>query len=233
MDFHGRVIQSVALTDLLDAIYWADQSIRNGQGFSHTAYGYETHLPPDVRERLVHAGNPTAEVIRFQPDYLVTQVAGPKTEILKLEYKTTTTPRYTAGERQWNIGQIEAGPWEYYLRLGSEGQRIALFIYCSFHSRPLLCDFPTEEWQVSLRQRVRATQTGSSTDYYNLELTKLRTFSQFMTEEFGVPRNTSDPLLKNVLSHVKAESRLQTRHDRNSPFHGDAAHETGFNWEIP
>ncbi|MYC48367.1 MAG: hypothetical protein F4X45_08585 [Chloroflexi bacterium] len=225
--------QSVALTDLLNDNYWACSSIQNEQGFNHTAYGYETHLPTEVRDRLLQTDDPTALAIRFAPDYLVTQVAGSASEILKLEYKTTTTPRYSTGDRQWNIGQIEADPWEYYLRLRNAGERLALFIYCSFHSRPLLCDYPITEWQESTRQKVRATQTGSSTDYYNLDLTQLRTFSQFMAEEFGVHTGISDPLIRNVLASVQIHPLLQTRHDTRSPCHEDLDYATGFNWEIP
>ena len=131
------------------------------------------------------------------------------------------------------IGQVEADPWEYYLRLTKQGERIALFIYCAFHPRPLLCDFPTENWAGSPRQQVRSTKTGSQTDYYNLDLTKLRTFHQFMADEFGVPTETSTPLLRAVLNTVKSDPRLQTRHDPNSQLSGKPDYETGFNWQSP
>ena len=233
MAFKRRLDQSVALTDLLDAIYWVNPSIREGQGFRHTAYGYETHLPEEVRERLIQTNDPMAQTIRFQPDYLITQVTGGGTEFLKLEYKTTTTPRYSERDQQWHIGQVEADPWEYYLRITKQGERMALFIYCAFHPHPLLCDFPTGDWEISPRRQVRSTQTGSYTDYYNLDLKKLRTFHQFMADEFGVPIETSTPLLRTVLDKVKSDPRLQTRHDPNSGLFGNPDYETGFNWRIP
>ena len=233
MAFQRRRDQSVALTDILDEAYWASPSIREWQGFRHTPYGYETHLPEEVLERLIQTRDPMAQDIRFQPDYLVTQVTGEGAEFLKLEYKTTTTPRYSEGNQQWNIGQVEADPWEYYLRIMEQGQRMALFIYCAFHPRPLLCDFPAADWICSPRRHVRSTLTGSQTDYYNLDLTRPRTFDQFMADEFGVPTEVSAPLLRVVLDAVKAEARLRTRHDPNSPLFENPDYGTGFNWQIP
>ena len=169
--------------------------------------------------------------IRFQPDALVQhRDAGEDTYIL-IEYKATTTPRYSFRNLQWDRGQIEADPWEYYLRQIQAGERLAILNYCSFHSRPLLCDYPTADWQVGGRQTVSRTATGSGTDFYNTDLRMMRPFEQFMEDEFGVPQDASLQLIRDGLAAVLNTPLLQTTHDPNSRHFGSTEHETGFNWD--
>ena len=151
---------------------------------------------------------------------------------LFLEYKATTTPRYTFREQQWNRGQIEADPWENYLRRVKDGQRLAILNYCSYHPRPLLCDFVKPEWQVTHRREVGYTEDGSWTDFYNTDLNLMRTFEQFMLDEFGVPIEVSLPLIRNALGAALLHDRLKTKHSRRNPKYRDYLKSyTGFNWE--
>lgn len=231
--FQSRLEQADSLVELLRDGYWSNPAIRQGHGFLHAGYGYETHVPEEMRSLLIERDDPTARAIRFKPDFLVTQSAGTRQEVILLEYKTTTTPRYNLGERQWDIGQLEADPLEYYLHLAREGNRLAVLIYCSYHPHPLLCDYPTEEWMRQGRRRVGSAGTGSGTDYYNMDLRPIRSFPRFMSEEFGVPEGTSNPLLRRVLEMIRAHPRLQTRHAGRSPYYNDPNYRTGFNWQIP
>ena len=226
----ARVAQAESFVNIMLQHYWTSETVAQGHGFQHEPHGYEHDVPAHERDQLRYRYDQAAFDIRFRPDALVIQQsAGQETYIL-IEYKTTTTPRYSFRAEQWNRGQIEADPWEYYLRRIAEGERLAILNYCSFHSRPLLCDYPTRQWQVGQRQQVGSTVTGSRTDYYNTNLQMMRPFEQFMEEEFGVLEAVSMPIIRQALEAILGDPRLQTQHDRNSEYHGSASHGTGFNW---
>ena len=225
-----RVAQAESFVGIMLGHYWTSEAIAQAHGFQHEPHGYEHDVPAQEREQLRYRYDQAAFDIRFRPDALVIQQGAGQGTYVLIEYKATTTPRYSFRAAQWDRGQIEADPWEYYLRRIVEGERLAILNYCSFHSRPLLCDYPTRQWQVGQRQRVRSTVTGSRTDYYNTDLQMMRPFEQFMEEEFEVPEAVSMPLIRQALEAILGEPRLQTQHDRNSGHHGSARHRTGFNW---
>ena len=226
--FERRRQQADRLIELFETEYWGQPSIAETRGFIHESHGYETHQSPQVREFLrTRHDDATAKSIRFRPDFLLLVMKGGGNGVTMLEYKSTTTPRYTAGPAQWDQGQIEADPWEYYGQLIRSGNRLALLNYCSYHSRPLLCDFPSEEWVMGGRQRVGHTVRGSRTDYVNIDLLKIRTFEEFMDEEFGVAREVSSPLVHRILKKARLDPLLQTQHDSRSP---NADKTTGWNW---
>ena len=226
-----RVAQSDSLVQIILEKYWTAEQIADGFGFRHEPNGYEHIVPEDERLALRHRYDEEALHIRFRPDALLFQGGKEEGSYLLIEYKATTTPRYTFRSLQWDRGQIEADPWESYLRLIKNGQRLAILNYCSFHPRPLLCDYPKVQWQDGDRQRVGHTRTGSRTDYYNTDLRLMRTFDKFALDEFGVPQEISLPLIRNALTAILAKPLLQNRHDRNSPFFRSQSHRTGFNWE--
>ena len=199
--------QANALIEIVQDSYWSHATIE-GYGFLWDGYGHETHRTHGMR-----------------------LTSNARQEGILLYYKTTTTPRYRAGDKQWNIGQVEADQWERYMRLIGEGNKMALLIYCSYHSRPLLCDYPIQNWVVADRRRVMSTTRGSGTDYCNIDLTKLRTFGRFMADEFGVPEAVSNPLIGSVLEQAKGNPLLQTTHHERSDMHGREDRRTGFNWE--
>lgn len=225
-----RVAEADAFVNVMLGHYWRTEAIARELGLQHEPQGYEHFVPEHEREQLRHRYDQAAFDIRFRPDARINQAgAGEETHVL-VEYKATTTPRYSFGDNQWNVGQIEADPWEYYLRRIHAGERLAILNYCSYHSRPLLCGYPTPQWQVGERRRVGRTVTGSRTDYYNIDFQMMRPFEQFMAEEFGVPQAVSMPLIHQALATILAEPLLQTTHDKNSSYFESEEHGTGFNW---
>lgn len=228
--FEGRNAQGQALVNIILRHYWQVGRIRDGFGFRHRPNGYEHLVPEERRRELRERYDEAAMNIRFRPDALVVADGDADTHLF-LEYKATTTPRYTFGEEQWDRGQIEADPWENYLRRVDDGQQLAILNYCSYHHHPLLCDFVKPEWQVSNRREVGYTEDGSWTDFYNTDLTLMRTFEQFMLDEFGVPIEVSLPLIRNALGAVLQHNRLKTRHAPKSPCYRDRRYYTSFNWE--
>ena len=225
-DFRQRAERAERLIEILEEQYWNTPEIRQHHGVLHSKTGYETHIPDEMRQVLIHADNPTARAVRFRPDYITGRLR--PTHVSFMEYKATTTPRYKREERQWNEGQIEADALDHYLTLDAQNVLIGIVIYCSYHEQPLLCDYPRAEWRKNGRQRVKKTRRGSGTDYYNLDLSKLQPFGVFMEKEFAVPAATSKHLIANTLAKIQNEPLLQTQHHKNSPYR--TGHETGFNW---
>ena len=227
-----RVDQAEGLVNAVRNHYWLAEPIAGRHGFHHEAHGYEHDTPEEERARLRYRYDDVAFDIRFRPDAQIFQISEFQSyKNLLIEYKSTTTPRYTFKHDQWDRGQIEADPWEHYLALMRKGTRVAILNYCSYHSRPLLCDFPTENWQVGGRQRVGSTRTGSRTNYYNINIRSMRSFDQFMLDEFGVPQETSLPLIRDALAVIRQIPLLRTRHHDNSTHHLDPNFLTSFNWE--
>lgn len=232
MGFKTRSNQSQKLLDLLREHYWGNINIKRHNRIHHVEYGYETHLEEEAQEALKRIYTTTAKHVRFAPDCVIIQRASRKEEpVVLLEYKVTTTPRYTLADDQWNSGQIEADAWDNYLNLNRAGVRCAILMYVSYHERPLLCGYPNDEWLTQGRRRVETqTITGSGTDYCNVDLRKICTFSEFMYREFQVPKETSEPLVVKVLDFAKKEELLRTKHHGNSIYRNRREYKTGFNW---
>ena len=228
--FDERTSQSDALIQLLVENYWSRPTIRDEYGFIHEPHGYETHHSPEVLRVLQKRyDDTTAKTVRFPPDFLLVCPARTDKPVVFLEYKVTTTPRYSEGEAQWDVGQFEADPWEHYIELAERGNRVAILNYCSFHSRPILCDYPNEDWVTRSRTGVIQTTKGSGTDYVNVDLCEMRDFPRFMKDEFGVPKKVTEKRVRSILKHARGNSHLQTRHDVYSPYYG-GVRETGWNW---
>ena len=226
-----RVAQAESLISIILENYWTAEQIEDGFGFRHEPNGYEHFVSEDQRADLRYRYDEEALNIRFRPDALVIPGGGEDGIHTLVEYKATTTPRYTFRGSQWDRGQIEADPWESYLRRIQDGQRLAILNYCSYHARPLLCDYPTAQWQFGARRRVGRTTTGSRTEFYNTNLLLMRTFERFMLDEFGVPIEVSLPLIRKALGAILNTPLLQTRHDSGSQYFRSRDHRTGFNWK--
>jgi len=220
MAFYERTQKSKILIELLSNYFWKDA--KENFNLIHEPYGYENFVAKDIQELLKKSDSSTAKYIRFSPDYII----GNQGKIILADYKATTTPRYTTKSLQWNIGQVEADAWENYEKLTSIGVDIALLIYCPYHPRPLLCDTPDNSWLWGARSKVKNTQTGSYTDYVNLDLTKLKTFVAFMEEVLNIPPDFSKPKVASMLEEAK--NLLPTTHDVKSNY---KQCETGFNWK--
>jgi hypothetical protein len=229
MKFTDRTEKSNRLIALLKTHYWDTPQIRLTQGMFHEPYGYENHISPETQNVLKKIYTITSKHIRFTPDYIVGR-RGLRLEepVLLLEYKVTTTPRYTLKDGQWDSGQIEADAWDNYMNLINAGVRVALLIYCPYHSRPLLCDVANDEWLTEGRNAITRTYKGSGTDYCNIALPKLRTFVEFMEQQFMVPADTSKMLIEPMLRKAIKDPLLQITHDPNSSYQN---YKTGFNWD--
>lgn len=222
--FNYRTETSNVLIHLLKDYYW--NYLKNV--IVHYEYGYETHIDPSVQNLLRLRQSNTAKHIRFAPDFLVFNKTQPELDFL-FEYKVTKTPRYTFKENQWNYGQIEADAFENYMNLLSAGINVAVVIYCPYHSRPLLCGIPSNDWIYSNRQRTINSQ-GSGTDYYNIDLLKIPTFEDFMNDQLKVPLATSKLILNfNFYNVLKNDPILQTTHYYKS-IYNKPGFATGFNW---
>ncbi len=230
MSFADRTGKSNQLIKLLNTHYWNHPTIIHGYSMFHEPYGYETHITPSTQAILRQIYSTTSKHIRFTPDYIAGRAGVQLQEpILLLEYKVTTTPRYTLGDKQWDSGQIEADAWENYMNLIKAGIVVALVIYCPYHSRPLLFEFPSDQWLTQARSTVSSSTTGSRTDYCNIAMPRLRTFTQFMEDQFMVPKSTSYPLITAVLNRARVDPTLQISHSPAS-IHKDR--QSGFNWVV-
>jgi len=228
MSFTDRTGKADRLLQLVTAHYWNAATIKQQYRIFHEPYGYETHISAQAQDVLKRIYTKTAKHIRFTPDYVVGQAGSRAPEpVVLMEYKVTTTPRYTLRDLQWDSGQIEADAWDNYMNLTSSGLRVAILVYCPYHARPLLCDFPNNDWLTQARSVVQQSQTGSRTDYCNISLPKIRTFMDFMDAEFSVPVDTSIPLVKSVLDLAKTDPLLAITHANASAYKDKVA---GFNW---
>lgn len=195
--------------------------------------GYEARFSEEEQEKLKRRSDEEALGIRFNPDAEIIPDDSRGEPRTFLEYKSMTTPRYTLRDRQWDEGQVEADAWENYVRLTEEGSRVALLVCCPYHPRVLLCEYVSKELLTRQRSEVRSTTVGSRTDYVNIDLTKMRSMTDFFVEEYKVPRKGTASLVVNMMKKVLDDPSLQTSHHKNSQYHGTDEAKTGFNWVWP
>jgi hypothetical protein len=228
MPFSKRTGASNKLISYLEQYYWSNEEIKRYRLIQHP-YGYENYFAPELQEKMRQRYTPTTEYIRYAPDYFLIQ-ENTNNDIL-LEYKVTKTPRYSFGRSQWNYGQIEADAFDNYIKLTDIGVDVAIIIYCPYHPRPLLCGKPSRDWVYGIRQRTN-NSNGSGTDFYNIDLNKLNSFSKYMNDKFNIPIAITKKILnRKIFDIIKNDSDLITEHDSQS-FFNDGKHQTGFNWTI-
>ena len=230
MSFIQRQEKAQALISLFIQHYWDTEEITQRYGLVHEPYGYETHIGQPAQDVLKQVRSSTSRHIRFTPDVIIASKIGSLSDrVILVDYKVMTTPRYTLGDDQWNQGQVEADAWDNYMSLWSVDVKVALLIYCAYHSRPILCDWPREDVITRPRTKVQVTGKGSSTDYCDIELTGFQTVDKFMEATFGVPQTVSQGLLRKLLAEAKNNPVLHISHDRRSLYKD---RQTGFNWEM-
>lgn len=229
MTFQQRTNFSSRLIDYLNKYYWNRNIIKNNYKMLQIPYGYENYFTEEHQEKMKHRYTNTTKFIRYSPDFFIMQENSDRDCFL--EYKVTKTPRYTFKNSQWNYGQIEADALENYLKLAELQVNVAVVIYCPYHSRPLLCGIPSLEWIVGNRQRT-PNSIGSRTDFYNINLLKIPSFSKFMETFFNIPVQESKNLLnQEFFNLLKNDDTLQTEHAPRSVYNTEK-HKTGFNWRI-
>lgn len=179
MPFSERAAKSNKVIEILQKYYWDSPEIKK-LGIFHEPYGYETHISQDTQNILKQIYTKTAKHIRFTPDYIIGRINFNLEPVVLLEYKVTTTPRFSLNDKQWNEGQIEADAWDNYINLINAGIGVAILLYCPYHPRPLLCDFPNNKYITKARNNVRQTMNGSGTPYCNIDLSAMGNFDDFM-----------------------------------------------------
>lgn len=199
--FGGRTQDAQTLISIVTENLWENALVK--RRLRHVQYGYETHIPSEVREKMRRLYNETARYIRFAPDFFVLDLENLENLYL-LEYKCTRTPLYSTqrisflqyqasrlgmgGLEAHDVGQWEASAYDNYQALWSIGVRVAILNYCAYHPRPLLCDF-VDRAQVLNRSEVQTeTLTGSRTPFVNLDLRAFRTLADFLVQEHCLGR---------------------------------------------
>lgn len=194
--FIERTQDAQTLINIVRENLWEDALVKSR--LLHVPYGYETHIPPEVREKLRRSYNETARYIRFAPDFFVLDLEN-LDNLYLLEYKCTRTPLYSTQRisslqaqarmkelTSEDVGQWEASAYDNYQALQSIGVRVAILNYCAYHPRHLLCDF-VEKAQVLNRSEVQTeTLTGSRTPFVNPYLRALRTLAEFLVGEHSL-----------------------------------------------
>lgn len=191
--FSDRTHDAQTLVNIIKETLWENPVVKGR--LAHVEYGYETHIPPEIRERMRYIySSATARYIRFAPDFFVLDLHNSDCLYL-LEYKCTRTPLFSskrieelrAGARpglDWpDIGQWEESAYENYRTLWKAGIRVAVLNWCAYHPRLLLCDFMDKAIEPLGRFSVTGTFTGSRTPYVNLDLREFRTLADFLIEE--------------------------------------------------
>lgn len=225
-NFGGRSEESQIVVKTFTAGLWERPEIKTR--LAHVQYGYETHIPSEIRDRMRFLYNETARYIRFAPDFFLLDLNNLE-HLYLLEYKCTRTPLWSRGRinqvaayarnpgLDWpDIGQWEASAFDNYTALWGINIRVAVLNYCAYHPRPLVCDFvdrAIELW----RDKVRTdTTTGSRTPFVNLDLREFRTLADFLIEEHGLNRGVVEPLCDCIAKDLLA--KLPVAHHRLSPF---------------
>lgn len=224
MNFQTRTEQSEKVIELANKYLWTHLKDK----VVLCPYGYETHIPDKVQELLKQFYTKTSLHVRFTPDFLLLNLNNKATEpVILLEYKTITTPRYTLKDQQWNFGQVEADAWDNYLNLINAGIKVVVFIYCSYYCFPYLMDYPFKP--AHEKRKVKKTQTGSGTDYYNIDLRRMKDLVTFLVKETNLSYHVVAPLVNKLIEVTLKEPVLQTKHDPKSTY---KKYKTGFNWKF-
>lgn len=205
MGFEDRLTQTNTFINLVGELVWSNPEL--GQRLVVVPFGYETHIPEEIRSKLRFLHSTTARHIKFAPDFFLVDNQNPNLLYL-LEYKCTQTPIYSASQikrineaagrtdLKWqDIGQWEEEAYDNYLALAKQlGVRVAVFNYCAYHGRLLLFDY-IENIKVFFRSKVRsATLTGSRTPFMNFDANSMRTFEEFISQVHGLPMENLEKL---------------------------------------
>ncbi len=216
--FEERVKTARSFISLLTKFFWEDPEVK--KDLLHVNLGYETFIPDEVRELLrTLNSDQTARFIRFLPDYLVVRRDG--SLVFMLEYKVSKTPRYSEGEDQWHIAQMESAPFENYLTLTEKlGLRIAICLFVPYCEKPIYMDRVQRYKENLIRSSVRPRSSlGSGTPYVNVDTRGLSLLTYFLKEELGVEGSIIKRCFsKDFWRELEENEHLRVRHHPNSPY---------------
>ena len=215
------------MVDALKNDLWEQTQI--SQRVAHVAYGAELFVPRDVHEVIRFTRTPTTRYIRFAPDAFVVDRRSPDKTYL-LEYKCTQTPLYSrdriqrvsANSQRKNIGWQDIGQWEAeaydnYKALAGLHVRVAVVNFCSYHERPLVCDFIDQITPLHRDQVTTETITGSRTPFVNFDLKAMRSLEEFLVTEHGFVPELVAPICVQI--QAKLQVALPTKHHPRSPLY--------------
>ena len=207
--FRQRTTQE--LIGLLERFFWS----RLPDRYEHFPVGYENLFETRIQEELKRIYDRTSVFLRFLPDYMVIDRENKRSWFI--EYKVTKTPRYSEGERQWSIGQVEALAWQNYCDLAEIGAKVIVCIFCPYYKRPLLASFPNNNLVFRNRTEVKSS-LGSGTPYVNVDLEKFKWFHDLISEELGIPKEEVCRLLdENFWRELRRNPYLQTTYHPKAP----------------
>jgi hypothetical protein len=227
LSFADRTTGADKFIKKLERYYWERDAIK-GLSIIHFRYGYENYVSEEVRESLRYIYTITSKHIRYAPDFIILRKDISK--VFLLEYKVVRTPRYSLMEKQWDVGQVEADAFENYINLSKAEIDVTILIYCPYHSRPVLCYKVDDKNNIVIREKTKVISTlGSGTPYINIDLTRIPTFDEFMSEYFAVDKEITNRLLNtDFYKELLTDEDLQVTHHPSSPYKEKI---TGFNWE--
>ncbi len=190
-------------------------------------FGYETHIPEEIRTLLRFERTITARHIKFAPDFFVVDVENPEGVYL-LEFKATRTPLYSSNrirsiQREtgdpslgWeSIGQMEALAYDNYVALDGIEVRMTVLNYCAYNENPLRCDF-IGNFKIVHRDVVQTAHLkGSGTPWVNYDLRCIRGLTQFISNEHRIDHDEVDSLVTDAQEALA--KALPTKHHDNSP----------------
>lgn len=228
-DFGDRTQEAQIVVQVIQKHVWDHPQIRSR--VYHVQYGYETHIPDEIRQKLRHIRTDTSRYIRFAPDFFVLDQVNPDRMYL-LEYKSTRTPLYSQQRIDYlaaqariprldwqSIGQWEAMAYDNYKALQDIGVRVAVLNYCAYHPRKVVCDFVESAQEIGRYEVVTDTQTGSKTPFVNIDLRNLRSLAEFLRDEHGIDWAIARSVYIDAVGILQKE--MPIAHHPRSPFKGE------------
>ena len=168
----------------------------NNKGFILEKTGYERVINKHLQKTLnrIH-NNTTVRFCRYAPDFLAVY----SNQYFYIEMKVMDTPIHLESRvlklrnlsglndlNKTNIGVVETAAMDNYQSLSKIGVKIAILVFCTFNDKKLLM-----EWEEKIvkfhNDKVRIGEGNASfTSYTNVHLDKMRTFEEFLNQEFNI-----------------------------------------------
>jgi hypothetical protein len=167
-----------------------------GSAANESIHRCEEPLPAIWKSDQVKKSN-TALLVRYAPDYLAVSISKSAfKDAMFVDAKAMITPVYLDTflmqlEKQHgkkfsteNVGNVEREAWLTYNAYHNAGAKVAILAVCSFHPRPLLCEYIERIQPLFKDARERNPDAaGSTTPRVNVDLSSMRSLSQFLKDE--------------------------------------------------
>lgn len=216
--FRERIDTTRAFISTFSFHFWEYPQIKSR--FLHVQFGYESFVSDDVRSELrtVH-DDETVLFVRFLPDFIVFDRQSRKGMLL--EYKVSRTPRYSEGDNQWYIAQVESTAYYNYLNLYEKlNLKIAICLFVPYCKIPIFFDW-IQNYEKALYRPPTVPQRslGSGTPYVNVDVRKLKLLWSFLIEDLKIEKEILKKCFTdNFWKTLKNDPLLQTKHHPKSPY---------------